>query len=117
MAKILIVEDDEQTRFLLQSSLANHNHSIAAVKNGREAIQMLIMEQPDLVLLDMMMPGVDGAEVIRTIRSTPELEAIPIIVVSGVAQPESIPEISLADLILSKPIPIDNLLVHIHNFL
>ena len=117
MAKILIAEDDELTRYLLKSSLEHDNHDIAVVKNGREALEQLFIDQPDMILLDLMMPGIDGAEVIRTIRSTAELADTLIIVLTGIAKPENIAETASADLLLYKPLPIEDLLAHIHSFL
>jgi len=117
MAKILVAEDDELTRYLLRLSLEQDNHTVIDAKNGREAIQQLVTEQPRVVLLDLMMPGIDGAEVIKTVRSQPELENIKIIVVTGLAQPETIPETEQADLILRKPIPIPDLIAHVNKFL
>lgn len=117
MAKILIAEDDELTRYLLKASLEQGNHIIEVVKNGREAIEHLFTDPPDMILLDLMMPGVDGAEVIRTIRSTNELANTLIIVLTGIAKPENIAETASADLLLYKPLPIEDLLAHIHSFL
>ncbi|GAB5494499.1 MAG: hypothetical protein Phog2KO_47140 [Phototrophicaceae bacterium] len=117
MAKILIAEDNELTRYLLRTSLENNNHTIEIVQNGREAIQSLAMNPPDMILLDLMMPGIEGAEVIRTVRNTPDLNQITIIVITGLAEPENIAETALADLMLYKPVPIEELLAHIQHFL
>ncbi|MEL6310097.1 MAG: response regulator [Chloroflexota bacterium] len=117
MATIVVAEDDELTRYLLKLSLEETNHEVKAVTNGREAIQLIIMEKPAVIVLDLMMPGVNGGEVITQVRDTPELADTPIIVVTGTAQPETIAGTEQADLILSKPIPIDTLIAEIRKFL
>jgi CheY-like chemotaxis protein len=117
MAKILVAEDDELTRYLLELSLKQQGHMVATAMNGREAITVIASEQPDVILLDLMMPGINGLEVIRTVRDEPDFEFIRIIVITGTAEPEKFPETALADLVLHKPVPIDTLLEHIRSFL
>jgi len=117
MAKIVVAEDDELTRYLLKLSLEETNHEVKAVTNGREAMQLIIMEKPDVIVLDLMMPGIDGGAVISYVRDMPELANTPIIVVTGTAQPETISGTEQADRILKKPVPIDTLLTEIRRFL
>jgi len=117
MAKILVAEDDELTRYLLELTLKQNGHFVATAMNGREAITIIASEQPDVVVLDLMMPGIDGLEVIRTIKSEPDFDSIRIIVVTGTAEPEKLPETQQADLVLHKPVPIEKLLEHIQSFL
>lgn len=117
MAKILVAEDDELTRYLLELSLKQNGHSVATAMNGREAITIIASEQPDVVLLDLMMPGINGMEVIRAIKDEPDFDSIRIIVVTGTAEPEKYPETQQADLILEKPVAIEALLEHIQSFL
>lgn len=117
MARILVAEDDELTRYLLQLSLEQQGHDIETAMNGREAIQMVIKSQPDVIVLDLMMPGLNGMDVIRTVRDVPDYQNINIIIVTGTAHPEKFPEVAEADLVLSKPIPIDDLIANIQRFL
>lgn len=117
MAKILVAEDDELTRYLLELTLQQNGHVVATAMNGREAITIIASEQPDVILLDLMMPGINGMEVIRTIREEADFDFIRIIVITGSAQPEKYPEVADADLVLSKPVPIEELLEHIQSFL
>ncbi|MEM9955359.1 MAG: response regulator [Chloroflexota bacterium] len=117
MARILVAEDDDLTRYLLQLTLEQHGHTVDTVSNGREAIQTVIANPPDLIMLDLIMPGLDGMDVIRTVRDVPEYEAIRIIVVTGTATPENFPETTEADLVLHKPIPIDELVEQIEGLL
>lgn len=117
MAKILVAEDDELTRYLLELTLQQNGHVVATAMNGREAITIIASEQPDVILLDLMMPGINGMEVIRTIREEADFDFIRIIVITGSAQPEKYPEVADADLVLSKPVPIEELIEHIQSFL
>lgn len=66
MSRILIVDDDEDIRLLLRLALGAEGHSIVEAVDGRDALDRLGNDPPDLVLLDLMMPIVDGWEVLRT---------------------------------------------------
>lgn len=117
MAIILVAEDDELTRYLLELTLQQQGHDVHTASNGREAIQSVIVNLPDVIVLDLMMPGLNGMDVIRTVRSEPDYSNINIIVITGTANPENYPETAEADLILQKPIPIDTLVQEIESFL
>lgn len=117
MADILVAEDDELTRFLLKVSLEQAGHDVTVAANGREALQQVLMKQPDVLVLDLMMPGVNGTEVIRQVRAMPDYAALKIIIVTGTAHPQNIPEAALADLLLQKPVTIDELLKRIQSIL
>ena len=117
MASILVAEDDELTRYLLELTLQQQGHEVHTANNGREAIQSVIVNMPDVIVLDLMMPGLNGMDVIRTIRNEPDYSKIHIIVITGTATPETYPETAQADRILQKPIPIDMLIQEIEHFL
>jgi two-component system, OmpR family, KDP operon response regulator KdpE len=76
---ILIVDDEPQIRRALRASLAGHGYEITEAKNGQEALDGVVQERPDLILLDLNLPGITGLEVCRMIRGCFEG---PIIVVS-----------------------------------
>lgn len=86
--KILIVDDDFDTLRLVGLMLERQGYSIVAAENGQQALQALGKEKPDLVLLDVMMPGMDGYEVARRIRKDSELGDIPIIMFTAKTQVE-----------------------------
>ena len=117
MAQILVAEDDELTRFLLKLSLEQGGHEVTTAANGREALQLALMKKPDVLVLDLMMPGVNGTEVIRQLRAIPEYANLSIIIVTGTANPHKIPESELADVLLQKPVPIEDLLNNIKSVL
>ncbi|MBO4488020.1 MAG: response regulator [Bacteroidaceae bacterium] len=67
--KILIVDDVRLNIILVEKAIAIYHYQVRSASNGEQALKMILEEQPHLVLLDLMMPGVDGFEVIRKIRS------------------------------------------------
>ena len=67
---ILVVEDDETLSSLIANALRQEGHSVQTVFRGDEAVEMIINEQPHLVLLDLMLPGLDGIEVCRAVRDS-----------------------------------------------
>jgi len=75
----MIVDDDEGVIRLIERALSRHNHTIIAAANGLEAIQLLESESPDLVVLDLVMPKVNGLQVCRHMRGDPAYASIPIL--------------------------------------
>jgi adenylate cyclase len=87
---VLIVDDDPLNRRLLVKSLETEGHRTTAVENGFEALKALSTDPPDVVLLDVEMPGLDGIEVLERIKTDLELGHIPVIMISGVDDTDSI---------------------------
>ena len=83
MSTILIVDDAASARETLLAMLEPENYQLHLAEDGFQALQMLATLQPDLILLDVMMPGLDGFEVCRRIRSTPKLAELPIIILTA----------------------------------
>lgn len=77
--KILIVDDEEDVLAVLESRLSLGGYLVIKADNGREAIRLAKAEQPNLVLLDIAMPGMDGAEVAEILKSDPQAKDIPIV--------------------------------------
>ena len=86
---ILVVDDDMLARTTAAQCVKRGGHTAAMADGGAAAMEMLQSDEYDLVLLDLMMPDVDGFEVLRHIRETPKLSEIPVIVVSGSGGAES----------------------------
>ena len=80
---ILLIEDDEQTRRLLASRLAAEGWRIVEAENGREGLKRLAQRRPSLILLDLMMPEMDGFEFIEALRSNVAFENIPVVVITA----------------------------------
>jgi CheY-like chemotaxis protein len=88
--KILIVEDNPETADVLEASLQLEGYRTVKIHAVGQAIQALLRESPDLVLLDVMMPDVSGLEFLRYLRRDPRFDRVPIMIVSARAQPEDI---------------------------
>lgn len=112
MPTILIVEDDTLNLKLLSTILIAHNNSILTANNGQEAIFCTQAHLPDLVLMDINMPGMDGYEALAAIRANPKTRHIPVIAVTGNAMTHDLKKIRQSgfDNVISKPFKIDDLL-------
>jgi DNA-binding response OmpR family regulator len=81
--KILAVDDDERIVRLVQINLTRAGYSVTTAPDGAEALRMIAADRPDLIVLDVMMPGMSGFEVIRTLRADPATENIPVILLTA----------------------------------
>ncbi len=86
MSKVLIADDDPTILMLLRVNLEMEGHEVVSAANGSEAIETAREEVPDLVILDVMMPGMDGWEACKQMREFPALSNVPIIFLSARAQ-------------------------------
>jgi len=104
-AKILIVEDEEDIRDLIHFHLFKSKHQVYEADNGTSAVEEAISKKPDLILLDIMIPGIDGIEVCRQIKDNSETKDIKIIFISAKGEEEDIVKgLELgADDYISKP--------------
>jgi two-component system alkaline phosphatase synthesis response regulator PhoP len=83
MRQVLIVEDETEIAELIEFHLRREGLSARIVASGRAALEAIRMEAPDIVILDLMLPDLDGLEVCRRIRQNPEINAVPILMVSA----------------------------------
>jgi twitching motility two-component system response regulator PilG len=81
--KILIVEDEESLLKLESILLTSKGYDVRGVSNGQEALDAIAEEKPDLVLLDIMLPEIDGFEVCQRIKDNPETREIPVIMLTA----------------------------------
>lgn len=81
--KILVVDDVHENRFLFDKLLSRMQHQVVLAENGQQAIELFLGEQPDLILMDILMPGMNGLEAIKAIRALPCEKWVPIFVVSA----------------------------------
>lgn len=118
-AKILIVDDTDSVRRLLETLLQADGFSTLSAENGERALQLAESELPDLILLDLMMPGMDGFAVAKKLKSTPDTMAIPIIIVSALEDRESRMRglEAGAEEYLTKPIDRMDLRIRVRNLL
>jgi two-component system cell cycle response regulator DivK len=84
-AKILLIEDNEQNMYLLTFLLGRHGHEVLQACDGRQGIELALKENPDLVLLDIQLPQMDGYAVAREIKAIQMLAGIPIVAVTSYA--------------------------------
>lgn len=83
MARLLLVEDDEDSRDALARLLKEAGHRVESVPNGKEALAAILADTPDLVLLDLFMPEMDGAGLLEILRSYLRLQSLPVVVLTG----------------------------------
>lgn len=83
MAHILVVDDEEPIRELIKFNLLKEGYQVSLAADGGQALEMAIKLQPDLLILDLMLPGVDGLEVCRLLRKTAQLRDLPIIMLTA----------------------------------
>jgi len=81
--KILVVDDEEDIRELVRYNLERNGYEVSCVSSGEEALDVIRSYRPELVVLDLMLPGIDGFEVCRTIKSDPKTEHLPIIMLTA----------------------------------
>lgn len=86
MAKILLIEDDSLIIKIYSTRLKADGYTVISAENGQQGLELAENELPDFILLDIMMPEVDGFTVLEKIRSNPSLKNTPIIVYSNLAQ-------------------------------
>jgi len=83
VATILVVDDEEPIQELLRFNLEKEGYLVCVAKDGQEALKQVENDQPDLLVLDLMLPGMDGLEVCRKLRSNPRFQQIPIIMLTA----------------------------------
>lgn len=83
MAKILLVEDNEMNRDMLSRRLAKREHSVVTARDGRSGIDMAHSEKPDIILMDLSLPEVDGWEATRRLKAHGDTRHIPVIALTA----------------------------------
>ena len=86
MAKILIIDDSVELNQLIQTRLEADRHRVVTAKDGKEGLEKVESEKPDLIILDVKMPEMDGFEVCRILKNDSRYNKIPIIFLSAMAQ-------------------------------
>ncbi|KPJ71678.1 hypothetical protein AMJ50_00890 [Parcubacteria bacterium DG_74_3] len=88
--KILIIEDDKFLRELIAQKLHREGFEVAEAIDGEEGIKKIVEEKPDLILLDLILPGIDGFEVLLRMKEDASLTLIPVIILSNLGQKEDV---------------------------
>lgn len=117
--KILLIDDSSVNNLLLQNILEDEDFTILVAFNGKEGLNIIKEEKPDLILLDIMMPRMDGMEVLEKIVSDEKTKDIPVIMLTAKidsADQQASIEMGAVDYI-NKPVDIDKILEKIKNIL
>lgn len=85
--RVLVIEDNERNLYLVTYLLERHGFVVRAAKDGASGIRQAVAERPDLVILDIQLPEMDGYEVATALRAVGELSATPIVAVTSFAMP------------------------------
>ena len=112
--RILVVEDQEDNRQILRDLFSSVGHEMIEAHDGEAAVAQAIAHKPDLILMDIQLPVMDGYEATRRIKANPELRAIPIIVVTSYALSG---DADGCDAYVTKPFSPRQLLAKINDFL
>jgi putative two-component system response regulator len=117
--KILVVDDESAARAALEMLLRREGFEVRDASDGASALAECAAFRPDLILLDILMPGIDGFEVCRRIKTTPETRLTPVVLITGLSATEDrIQGINVgADDFLSKPIDLNELLARTRSLL
>ena len=118
-AKILLVEDNGANRYLATFLLENGGFTVIHAANGIEALSQARLAQPDLILMDIQMPEMDGYEAARRLRDTPEIAQIPIVAVTSYAMAGDRERALALGFVgyLEKPIATETFVAEIERFL
>jgi two-component system, sensor histidine kinase and response regulator len=116
--RILVVDDSPDNLFLVQTILEEEGYTITLAEDGRTALEQIELSPPDLVLLDVMMPEMDGYEVTRRVRENQKLPFMPILLITAFDQPSVVKGLDIgADDFIRKPVEVDELLARVRSLL
>jgi DNA-binding response OmpR family regulator len=108
--QILVVDDEESVRSLLADFFTPLGYRVITTADGNEALELAAREEPDVILLDVVMPGVDGAEVCKALRASDKTALIPVIMMTGFAGAVIDVSQSAPDDLVLKPFMLSDLL-------
>ena len=117
--KILIIEDNEQNIYLVTFILEKHGYEVVQARTGDQGLEMARMHQPEMILLDIQLPGMDGYSVAQELRKIQELAVTPIIAVTSYAMPGDRENAIKAGCTgyIEKPIDPETFMMQIENFM
>jgi len=111
MSKLLVVDDEHLLRRMLKDVLEEAGHTVIVAEDGQAAITRAKADPPDCILLDIMMPGLDGYETCAALKADPRLAAVPVILITATTDLRVIDRAEQvgATTVLPKPFPIEQL--------
>jgi two-component system, cell cycle response regulator DivK len=119
MALILIVEDRATSRELLRTVLEQQGYTVQEARDGEEALSRIRAQTPDLVLMDLQLPGLNGYDILREVRSLPAMAATPVVAVTANAMPGDREKVLAAGFTgyISKPVALGQLREEVNRLL
>lgn len=118
--KILFVDDDVFLRKVYQSELSEHNYEVITAEDGEQGLQLALTEDPDIVILDMIMPKKNGFEVLTAMQNDLKARDIPVIILSNLGQEDDIKkglDLGAVDYLVKDEIALDTLVEKISHFI
>jgi two-component system cell cycle response regulator DivK len=117
--RILVVEDNAKNLKLLRDVLKFSGYAVAEARSGEEGVELAGKRPPDLILMDLQLPGIDGVEALRLLRENPATRAVPVVAVTAFAMKNDRDRALLAgfDGYVEKPISVRALPSQVKNFL
>jgi CheY-like chemotaxis protein len=109
-SKILIVDDEQDILEFLKTILEEEGYSVVTTNNGEYLARLQMHDLPDLILLDILLSGKDGRELVRYLKAQKETRSIPVILISALSTARESALAAGADLFLAKPFDLTNLL-------
>lgn len=119
MSTILIVEDNDKNMKLLRDILRYHGHTTLEATSGADGVRQALASRPDLILMDIQLPDIDGIEALRRIRSEAALDAVPVLAVSASVMPDEQQQIVASgfDAYVTKPISLKSFVATVAHYL
>ncbi len=122
MSRIVIIEDDRSLRKLMEKAIRNQGHVVESTENGREGEKMIRAAPPDLILLDVMLPGKNGLDICESLKESPKTKHVPILMLTCLTEMSQKPDEywrkrTGADDFISKPFEIRQLLERVEHLL
>ncbi len=111
MARVLLVEDDDAFRIFCRVALEAAGHEVMEARDGTVAVERALRDRPEIVVLDLWLPGLTGSGVLRVLRANRRLDRVPVLVLSGVPEVKDREGLLSfgADDVLEKPMAIEDL--------
>ncbi len=119
MSNILIVEDNEKNMKLVRDILQHKGHATLEAATGEDGVRLALERRPDLVLMDIQLPGINGIEALHRIRAESALDTVPVIAISASVMPDDQRHIVASgfDAFLTKPISLKPFVATVERFL
>ncbi|MBT8406123.1 MAG: response regulator [Deltaproteobacteria bacterium] len=115
--KVLVADDERQIRDLLNEFLTGEGYEAILASNGEEAIELAERENPDVIVLDVLMPGIDGIGVCKRLKADQKTQFIPVIMITGYVDNKIVAIESGADDFVNKPFDLTELAIRIKSIL